>query len=146
MPEHNNHVGLRAHQFNGRCIKRLEPAVCMAAVEREVFPFDVAEFPQPLVKRLVAASALLKRQKADARDFVGGVCARRERAGQSDGGEEKGVSGLSHRITSSARNSSSGGIVIPSALAVLRLITSSNFVGCSTGILPGLAPLRILST
>ena len=36
-------------------------------------------------------------------------------------------------ITSSARPSNAGGIVRPSALAVLRLITNSNFVGCSTG-------------
>src|SRR5262249_21149975 len=49
-------------------------------------------------------------------------------------------------ITSSASRSRDGGIVIPSALAVLRLMTSSNFVGCSTGRSPGLAPLRILST
>ncbi len=33
-----------------------------------------------------------------------------------------------------------------SALAVFRLITSSNVVGCSTGRSPGLAPLSILST
>ena len=51
-----------------------------------------------------------------------------------------------HWISSSARPSSDGGIVSPSALAVLRLITSSNFVGCSTGRSPGLAPWRILST
>jgi hypothetical protein len=48
-------------------------------------------------------------------------------------------------ITSSARDSSDGGIVRPSALAVLRLMTSSNFVGCSTGRSAGFAPLRILS-
>jgi hypothetical protein len=29
-------------------------------------------------------------------------------------------------------------------LAVLRLITNSNFVGCSTGRSPSFAPLRIL--
>jgi len=34
-----------------------------------------------------------------------------------------------HSITSSARASSVGGIVRPSALAAFRLITSSNFVG-----------------
>ena len=39
-----------------------------------------------------------------------------------------------------------GGIVRPICLAVLRLITSSNFVGCSTGSSAGLAPFRILST
>jgi len=35
---------------------------------------------------------------------------------------------------------------VPSALAVLRLMTRSNFVGCSMGRSPGLAPFRILST
>jgi len=46
----------------------------------------------------------------------------------------------------SARPSSEGGIVSFRALAVLRLMTSSNLVGCSTGRSAGLAPLRILST
>ena len=52
----------------------------------------------------------------------------------------------SHRITSSAWKRSVGGMVRPSASAVLRLITSSNFMGCSTGRSAGLAPFRILST
>jgi hypothetical protein len=34
----------------------------------------------------------------------------------------------------------------PICFAVLRLITSSNFVGCSTGRSAGWAPFRILST
>ena len=51
-----------------------------------------------------------------------------------------------HLISLSARASTSGGIVRPICLAVLRLITSSNFVGCSTGRSAGLAPFRILST
>ena len=37
-----------------------------------------------------------------------------------------------HSITSSARASTDGGIVRPSALAVLRLITSSYLVGVCT--------------
>src|SRR5512144_2631596 len=48
-----------------------------------------------------------------------------------------------HSITSSARSSSVGGTVPPSVFAVVRLITSSNFVDCSTGRSAGLAPLRI---
>ena len=48
--------------------------------------------------------------------------------------------------TSSAVASRVGGRVMPSALAVVRLMTSSNLVGCSTGMSAGLAPLRILST
>ena len=51
-----------------------------------------------------------------------------------------------HRITLSARASTLGGIVRPICFAVLRLITSSNLVGCSTGRSPGLAPLRMRST
>ena len=51
-----------------------------------------------------------------------------------------------YSITSSARASSEGGMVRPSALAVLRLTINSNFDGCSTGSSAGLAPFRILST
>src|SRR5689334_11963612 len=51
-----------------------------------------------------------------------------------------------HSTTSSARASSAGGTVRPSALAVLRLIANSYLVGCWTGRLAGMVPLRILST
>jgi hypothetical protein len=51
-----------------------------------------------------------------------------------------------YSITLSASTMIESGIVRPSALAVLRLITNSNFVGCSTGRSAGFAPLRILST
>ena len=48
-----------------------------------------------------------------------------------------------YSITSSASASSLSGIVKPSALAVFKLMTSSNFVDCTTGRSAGLAPLRI---
>jgi hypothetical protein len=51
-----------------------------------------------------------------------------------------------HSITSSAVASSAGGTVRPSAFAVLRLITSSNLVGCCTGRSAGFSPLRMRST
>src|SRR5215475_10755547 len=51
-----------------------------------------------------------------------------------------------HSITLSARARNAGGTVKPSALAVLRLMTNSNMVGCSTGRSAGSAPFRILST
>ena len=50
-----------------------------------------------------------------------------------------------YSITSSARASTVAGTSRPSALAVLRLMTNSNLVGCSIGRSAGLAPLRILS-
>src|SRR2546430_156393 len=49
-------------------------------------------------------------------------------------------------ITLSARASTLGGIVRPICFAAFRLMTNSNFLGCSTGRSAGLAPLRILST
>src|SRR4029434_1700782 len=49
-------------------------------------------------------------------------------------------------MTWSARSSSDCGIVRPSAFAVLRLITNSNLVGCSTGRSAAFAPLMSLST
>ncbi len=52
----------------------------------------------------------------------------------------------SHSMTWSARASTDGGMASPSACAVRRLMTNSNFVGCSMGRSAGLAPLRILST
>src|SRR5262249_55139595 len=48
-----------------------------------------------------------------------------------------------HSITSSARADRPGGTSMPSALAVLRLITNSNLVDCWTGRSAGLSPLRM---
>ena len=47
-----------------------------------------------------------------------------------------------YSITLSARATNVAGTVMPSALAVLRLITSSNLVGCSIGISATLVPRK----
>src|SRR5947209_3974261 len=54
------------------------------------------------------------------------------------------VRAAGYSMTSSARASSAGGIVMPSVFAVFRLMISSKRVGCSTGRSPGLAPFKIL--
>ena len=51
-----------------------------------------------------------------------------------------------YSTTSSARASNVGGMVRPSALAVLRLMTSSYLVGACTGMSAGFSPLRMRST
>ena len=51
-----------------------------------------------------------------------------------------------YSTSSSASDRNDAGIASPSVLAVVKLMMSSNFVGCSTGRSAGLAPLRILST
>src|SRR5262249_31170213 len=50
-----------------------------------------------------------------------------------------------HSMTSSARSNTVCEIVRPSSFAVSRLITSSNLVGCWTGVSAGDAPFSILS-
>jgi hypothetical protein len=49
-------------------------------------------------------------------------------------------------ITSSAWKRMCGGMVRPRAFAVFKLMTSSNFMGCSTGRAAGLLPFRMRST
>src|SRR5690242_21228909 len=56
------------------------------------------------------------------------------------------VTRYSHLMTLSARARTLGGIVRPICFAVFKLITSSNFVGCSTGRSAGFAPLDRKST
>ena len=51
----------------------------------------------------------------------------------------------SYSINSSALPNTDSGIVRPSAFAVLTLMTNSNLLGCSIGMSPAFAPLRILS-
>ena len=74
------------------------------------------------------------------------LCACHHRPRNSSTTEQRDELPPPHSITSSARVRSDSGMVSPSALAVVRLITSSNLVGCSTGKSPGFAPRKILST
>ena len=60
--------------------------------------------------------------------------------------ERKRSTPVHYSMTWSARSSSDGGIVRPSALAVLRLIVRSYRVGCSTGNSDAFAPRSSLST
>src|SRR6516162_6331293 len=69
-----------------------------------------------------------------------------ERPFRATTGCEQSQQTRSYSITSSARATSVGGTVRPSALAVLRLTCSSNLVGCCTGRAATLAPLRMRST
>jgi len=72
------------------------------------------------------------------------------------GGGQRGEGGLapqrsstraaSHRITSSARSSTSSGTLMPIARATRKSMINSTFDICSIGNSAGLEPLRILST
>jgi len=71
---------------------------------------------------------------------------RRERPRRRAAEQRDELAPIHHSITSSARASRVGGTSSPSALAVLRLITSSNLTGAWTGSSLGFAPFRIRST
>ena len=51
-----------------------------------------------------------------------------------------------YSTTSSAIETSAGGIASPSVWAAVRLMTNSNLLACCTGRSAGFAPLRILPT
>src|SRR5262249_35747111 len=67
---------------------------------------------------------------------------RRERPRHRRAAEQRDELTALHSITSSARASSVAGISRPRALAVGRLMTSSNLVDCTTGSSAALSPLR----
>ena len=113
-----------------------------------VLALDGAGFVEAFTERSGMAHGGLGRPAADKADHR--QCrllrARRERPRRRRATEQRDELAPSHSITSSARASSVGGTSRPSALAVLRLITSSNLVGCMTGRSAGLAPLRMRPT
>src|SRR6516162_4683626 len=83
---------------------------------------------------------------ADTWDSCGLLTVRCHRPGHHAAERRNELAPLHHSMTSSARASTGGGITIPNALAVLRLIVRANLVGCSIGKSPGFAPFSILST
>jgi len=81
-------------------------------------------------------------QNADPSDLAGLLRERRERPCGGLAAEQGDEIAARDSITSSAATSSLSGTVRPSILAVEALMTSSNFVACTTGNSAGLAPLR----
>src|SRR5258705_13891054 len=110
------------------------------------------EFPRQIAKRIIADSSFSRSQgqkakyslRADVFRFTPGsghpACGLECPSCANNGSQR------CYSITSSAWASSDDGTVRPSALAVLRLMTSSNLVGRSTGRSDGRAPWRILKT
>src|SRR5262249_29670132 len=85
-------------------------------------------------------------QHTDPPHPVGLLCSRRERPSRGSAAEQRDELAALHSITSSARASRVGGTSRPSALAVLRLITSSYLVGACTARSVDFSPLRMRST
>src|SRR5262249_49809683 len=148
----NDHGHLAAQQFTGHGRQPIVLALSKPILDPQVVPLDIA---------------CLRQAESDCRS-VGGSCCLQERAKKSDhrlgrllrphrewprgccAAEQRDeLAALylrGHSMTSSARASTVVGISRPSAFAVLRLSTSSYFVGACTGRSAGFSPLRMRST
>ena len=116
-----------------------------AELNDNVLALDIAQVAQARPQRLYPvrpSRSGTEPQVPDPRDLRRLLRGRRERPTRHPAaGEKHYEAAAGHSMTSSARARIAGGIVRPSALAVLRLMTNWKLVACSTG----LVPLRILS-
>src|SRR5262249_535762 len=118
-----------------------------AVFDGYIAPLVIPGFGEALPEPVHPLRRIAGRNSAEESDYRRRrlLCVRRERPGRC-AAEQRDELAACHSITSLARRRDDSGIVRPSALAVVRLMTSSNLVGCSTGRSAGFAPLRILST
>src|SRR5262249_7883239 len=148
--EGENRVRVHRQKFAGEAPGSLEIATSPAFVDLQIAARLPAQLFEPLIERHQPTFGLRivrdAHQDANALHSLELLRARRERPRGRCAAEQRDELTPRHSITSSAVESSVGGTVRPSALAVLRLITSSNLVGCCTGRSAGFSPLRMRST
>src|SRR5262245_12920351 len=126
-------------------------AVAPAIVDADILPLRPTEMLQGLDESPYSVLRFRvvygpRCEHADAPNALRLLRVRRDRPRRRCAAEQRDeLAAADHSITSSARASSEAGTSRLSACAVIKLTTSSNFVGCSTGISPGFAPRRILS-
>src|SRR5262245_55820096 len=122
-------------------------SLCPAIFDCNVLAFDKAPVFQTLTERSQELRVVAGRPGAEEPDHWHRwlLRARRQRPCRR-AAEQRDEPAPVHSITSSARSRKDSVIVRPSALAVVRLMTRSNLVGCSTGKSAGFAPRKILST
>src|SRR5262249_2338484 len=127
----------------------LKECAADAQDEGDVGALHIAEITHPAAKGpedVHPRGGGERRQQADERLTCRLLRASRERPRDRPATEQRDEIASIHSITSSARASTVAGTSRPSALAVLRLITSSYLVGACTGRSAGFSPLRMRST
>src|SRR5215469_2182191 len=145
----SDHRHLTAYQIGCEVGQSVGLVLRPAILDRHILTLDVAGFTNALPECGQIACTISKRRAAEEPDHWHRslLRARRERPRGCRAPEQRDeLAALHHSITSSARARSVAGTSRPSALAVLRLITSSYFVGACTGRSAGFSPLRIRST
>src|SRR5262245_21198820 len=137
-----------ADEVNNQRRYAIVSAVQPMVLDHHVLPLDEAGFVKALAECSEMARGSIGQPTADKADDRHRRLLRpvRKRPRRLRAAEQRDELAPLHSITSSARSRNESGIVRPSPLAVVRLMTSSNLDGCSTGISPGFVPRRILST
>src|SRR5262245_30147187 len=143
-------IGLEIDELPSECAHLSGPASAPTKFDADVAAFRPAQLLQPLLQSCNATLRLrivcgVSAQHRDPPYPVRRLRRRSARRKQpsSHTAEKHDERAPLHSITSSARPSSIGGTMRPIVLAVFRLITSSNLVGCWTGRSAGFSPMSM---
>src|SRR5262245_2353155 len=144
-PPCHNDVDLEPDEFGGDLGEALFGTFRPAVLDCDGAALDPAKLTQPLQKSGYPLSLGRTRARAQEPNRLRRLLrVRRERPRRRRAAEQRDeIAAGAHSITSSAAASNVGGTSRPSVLAVLRLMTNSNFTDCWTGKSVGLSPLRI---
>src|SRR5262249_30680682 len=146
----HEHIDIELHQLGCKLVEAVVITLGPPIVDDNVLALLVSELAKARSQGVNLASVLSVREnakKADPVNFPGWLRCRRERQGRRrSAAEQRDELAPLHSMTSSASASNLSGISRPSALAVLRLMTSSYLVGACTGKSAGFSPFRIRST
>ena len=139
-------IYVRAHKVGRKLAHPVQDPASVPLLDCDVPAFDVAERSQALAEGIRIASRVGSlTQESDACKLRRLLRPCRERPRRRRAAEQRDELAPPHSITSSASARNGAGTVRSIALAVLRLMTSSNFADCSTGRSAGFVPRRILS-
>ena len=145
----DDYVNLLPNQLTCEFGQALDAALCPTILDGNRAAFDPPQFAQPLQESdtpFTPSRARCGSQEPDRRQLVRLLRVRSTKRPRCRAAEHCYELAPLHSITSSARPSSVSGKVMPSALAVSRLIASSTVVGCSTGTSLGLVPCKTLTS
>src|SRR5262245_28515402 len=134
MPIDDDNIRPEADQLPRQAGQLIVSASSPSIFDREVLCLGIAELSQCLTERVEPRRQVRSRAGTEIADPIhlpGRLRLGAERRGEEACRRNKEGPSVHHLMTSSARASTEGGIVRPSALAVLKLMTSSNFVGCA---------------
>src|SRR5215469_18304129 len=142
-----DHTDSTVDEFSGQGGGTVIVAMCPTKLKRNALAFNEAAILQAAPKRFYQMCRLFGRPRTqESNDWQRLLRVHGDRPSRRAAEQHDELATAAHSITSSARVSSIGEILMPSAFAVIRLMTRSNLVGCSTGRPAGLAPRKILST